>query len=250
MSLSNHDQETARQYLLGQLTDDEQQRIEERLLTEDEFFEELEITKDELVEEYRAKQLTQAEREWFGQNFLASPEGRQRQRFASTLNLYISHQLQPQKKLSGAERFFAYWNSQPTLLRAAAAMAVLVILVGIYWVSRTPSPQSFATLTLTNSSSTRSSGTEAPKLRLQEHALKLTLMLPTPATPGERYRVELLNDKGENKTSEVAGQDAQSVTAEIPAAQLTPGQYAVTLSKVSGAGSLQRIPGSYYFTVE
>lgn len=250
MTLRDHDQDTARRYLLGKLTDDEQATTEQRLLTEDTFFEELEITKDELVEEYVAKQLTQAEQGWFEQNFLASSEGKQSQRFARTLKRYVSNHPPPaQREMSWVERVGAFWGAQPSLLRSAAAIAVIVIVLGIFWLSRAPSPRSIATLTLAISSSTRSSGTESPKVKLNED-VKLTLLLPTPAIPGARYRVELKNQKGETQTSEVPGQDAQSVSVGIPASQLTRGQYALTLSTISANDKAQRIPGSYYFTVE
>ena len=42
MALSDHDQVQIREYLLGKLTDDEQEKIEERLMVEDDLFEELE----------------------------------------------------------------------------------------------------------------------------------------------------------------------------------------------------------------
>ncbi|MEK6279564.1 MAG: hypothetical protein AABN95_04350 [Acidobacteriota bacterium] len=251
MALSNHDPETIRRYLLGQLTDDEQSTIEQRLLTEDEFFEEMEVTKDELVEDYLAKQLTKEEAGWFEQNFLVSPEGKQRQGFAKALNRYvIDHRLPAQQKLTLAQRFVAFWNSQPGLLRAAGAMAIVVIVVGIFWFSRVPSPKSFATLTLQNSPSTRSAGIESSKVKLREDVLTLTLSLPAPATPGVSYRIELMNDKGETKTYEVPGPNAQSVSVEIPAAHLPRGQYAITMSAIRANGTVQRIPGSYYFTIE
>src|SRR5215217_1053773 len=86
MALSNHDQARIRQYLLGHLSDEEQQRLEERLMTEDDLFEELEISKGELIEEYCARELTQGEHQWFERHYLASAEGKQRYTFALALN--------------------------------------------------------------------------------------------------------------------------------------------------------------------
>src|SRR4051794_29764281 len=81
MALSNHDQAQLRAYLLGKLSDDEQQKIEERLMVEDELFDEFEVSKDELIEEYHAGDLAQNERRWFEENFLATSEGRDRHAF-------------------------------------------------------------------------------------------------------------------------------------------------------------------------
>src|SRR5215207_1058496 len=83
MALSDHDQAHVRQYLLGSLSDVDQERIEERLMVEDDLFEELEISKGELIEEYRAGELSKKDRTWLEHHFLASPEGRQRQAFAA-----------------------------------------------------------------------------------------------------------------------------------------------------------------------
>ena len=57
MALNDQDQARIRDYLLGHLSDEEQEKIETRLMTEDDLFEELEISKTELVEEYRAGEL-------------------------------------------------------------------------------------------------------------------------------------------------------------------------------------------------
>ena len=81
MSLNNSDQQEIRRYLLGQLEDEEQQKIEDRLMTENDLFEELEISKGEIVEEYCAGELTTKERDWLEQHFLASPEGQRRRTF-------------------------------------------------------------------------------------------------------------------------------------------------------------------------
>ena len=249
MTLINHDSETVRKYLLGQLTDDQQQNFERRLLTEDELTQELEVTTEELVDEYLERRLTQKESEWFAQHFLASPEGKRSQRFATTFQQYISNNHVERKQRSWAERFASLWNSSAIPVRALAALAVVVIVVGIFWFSRQPSPRSFATLTLVNSSGTRSTGPDSPRVDLRGDGLRITLMLPETASATE-YRAEVISDRGEIKTSEVVAHDAQSVTVEIPSNQLTNGNYAVTLYAKSADGATQRIRGNYYFTIE
>src|SRR5215211_7388739 len=82
MALNDQDQAKIREYLLGNLSEADQEKIEERLIVEDELFEELEISKGELIEEYRSGELSQQDRHWFEHHFLASPDGRQRQAFA------------------------------------------------------------------------------------------------------------------------------------------------------------------------
>ena len=78
MALNNHDQARIREYLLGRLSDEEEEKIEERLMVDDDLFEELEISKGELIEEYSAGELNQTDRKSFEDGYLASPEGRKR----------------------------------------------------------------------------------------------------------------------------------------------------------------------------
>lgn len=85
MARNHNDQNAVRQYLLRQLSDDEQQIIEQRLLTEDDLFEELEIAEDELIDGYVAEQLSDDDRRKFEQNFLVAPERKQKLRFAEAL---------------------------------------------------------------------------------------------------------------------------------------------------------------------
>src|ERR1044071_294728 len=159
MALSEHDHEITRRYLLGQLTDAEEQKLEERLLVEDDFLQEVELTKDELAQEYASGELTTKERQWLQKNFLASPEGKQRHGFAKTFDNYVkNHRAQHQKSTSLMERLRKLFN-QPKFLTAASTAAVLVIAMGVYWIiQRTPTPRSIASLTVTSSQGTRSIG--------------------------------------------------------------------------------------------
>ena len=250
MALHEHDPETVRKYLLGQLTHEQQEGFEQRLLTEDELTQELEVITDELVDEYVAKQLTPEESEWFEQHYLASPEGKWSKSFATTFHRYVSNNPTESKKISWAERVAAFWNRQAMPAQALAAMAVVVIVVGIFWLVRTPSPRSFATLTLTNNPITRSGGGELPRIKLKEDALRIDLQLEAPATSGIRYRAELKDGTGQTRTLEPIKQDARLVSVEIPGSRLRKGHYAINLWAISSDNSAQRVPGSYQFIIE
>src|ERR1044072_7205185 len=88
MALNNQDQAQIREYLLGKLSEAEQEKIEERLMVEDELCDGLEAAKDELVEEYCGGELDEPERRWLEDHFLASPEGRQRQAFVLSMDCF------------------------------------------------------------------------------------------------------------------------------------------------------------------
>jgi len=237
--ISKDDQETVRRYLLGHLTAERQQEVEQRLLTEDAFFEELEIGEDELIEEYLAGGLHDTEREGFEHYFLATPERQQNVRFAEVLRRYS-----PQRQI--------YWWNNQTYLRAAATVAIVIMLAGVLWFLRyraAPTP-TIATLTLTISNSDRAEGPQAAKTKREVDELRIVLLLPERSTPAPRYRVELMTEMRETRILKVVKQDARSVSVVIPAAQLSRGQAAIRLFAISSDGSEQRISGSYLFTVE
>src|ERR1041385_6157189 len=97
MALNNDDQRRVRKFLLGKRSEDEQQKIEERMMVEDALFAELEISKGELVEEYCANELSREEQQWFEQNFLASPEGKERYDLAVALGQLTVSAPQPRQ---------------------------------------------------------------------------------------------------------------------------------------------------------
>ena len=246
MALSEPDHDMTRRYLLGQLTDDEEQMLEERLLSEDDLFQEVELTKDELAQEYASGELSTKERKWLQENFLASPEGKQRHDFAKTFDQYVkNHPAQRQIGPSLIERLRNFWTA-PKLATTAAAVVMAVVL---FLIIPSPTPPGVAYLTVTNSPGERSSASGAiQRIKLNGQALELKLMLPEPASPGSAYRVELSNDV--SKGFETRAQDSQSITVQIPPNQLPRGQYSAQVSTIDANGNAHRIPGSYYFIVE
>jgi hypothetical protein len=250
MARQYNNQGIIRLYLLGQLTDEEKrQEIEQRLLSDQEFFEELEVAEEELIDDYLAGQLTEDERGRFEQYFHANPERRQKLRFARSLNRYV--------RTVGSRQnirapFWSHFLGTKNWVLPAATIAVIVIVASIFLFSRQRTPSTIATLTLTISATTRGEGTQATKVTLPLNAdvLRLRLKLPETSNPARRYRVELLRENGETETLPTAGQDGQSVVVEIPAAHLSRGQYALNVFVAKPNGTNERINGSYYFTVE
>ena len=80
MTPSPEIQGNIKKYLLGQLAGADLAEIERRLLTDDEFYEEVQIMEDELVDEYVNSELSADERRLFEKNFLADPESRSKLR--------------------------------------------------------------------------------------------------------------------------------------------------------------------------
>ena len=269
MALKENDQNEIRQYLLGQLSDEQQQAMERRFVVEDDIFEELEASETQLIDEYAAGELDEAARRQVEQHFMTRP-GRERdlafarifrryvnsrtdsrsgskadsQSAAKPANFYIDH---PNQRTAQA-----WCENSGWLLRAAATVAVVALIAAIAWFAlpRTSTPRTLATLNLTLSAGNRAEGVSASKVALPSEGLKLVLRLPDGSTPTTGYRARLLSGDGEVKTLEIVDRDAQTVSAVIPAGLLKPGPYAVKLLTLAADGSEQPINGSYFFTVE
>ena len=247
MEITNHDQARIRDYLLGRLSDEEQQEIEERLMVEDDLFNELEVSKCELTEEYCANELAQSERRWFKQHYLASAKGRQEHVFALALDLLKPPVPAPQK-LNWFERLQGFLKVHRWALAAAASAAVIIIVAGPF-IRQTLSPTASYAFSLTSTASRRSSG-EARYYKVplspEIGELRVTLQLPEGVQRGTDYRIEL-DDRGETRNLKPTSQDANSVLVVIPAASLHEGLYALRLYTLKSDGTEELVPGEYLF---
>lgn len=255
MALNNQDQAQIREYLLGKLTEAEQEKIEERLMLDDELFGEFEVSKDELVEEYCAGELGQAERQWFEEHFLASEEGRQRRAF--TVAMDCLHQPvaieEPQPELHDKpptvfERLAAFFKTQPWAIATVASVIVLAVVFGGMRFRSRDGGQTF-NATLTASALNRSGGGPLPeKLHLPPNTnkLQLRLELPKPAA-GAHYKAEL-DDRVKTKPVDIVTSDSQSVTVVIPTDLIPRGEYRIQLTTTPPDGSTQEL--SYLFNVD
>lgn len=263
MSLNRNDLILIRQYLLGQLAEEEQQAIEQRLLTEDDLFEELEVSEDELFDEYVADELTPVDRKQFEEYFLSTPERQRELKFAAGLRQYVAKKTLPNDatprsaSLPGASRAGrtpTAWLGQSQLYRIAAIAAFVVVIAGAFWFSRMDRhpPTKYATFTLTLSNNNRADGGAVTEINLPltANAVRLYLKLPEALDQTARFRVELLKDSGQTINIENVARIEQAAVVELPAAQLSRGEYALRLYVVKPDGTEQRINGSYFLSVK
>src|SRR6185436_14348463 len=125
MAQDHVDQAGIRQYLLGTLTPDLQQKLEERLLIEPEFLEQLEIEEDELIEEYLADGLSTNERDRFEHHFLATSEHQQHLSFAVALRRYVAPSTMPSAVVA-QEQANHYVPSRSPILRLALMFGLVI----------------------------------------------------------------------------------------------------------------------------
>lgn len=85
MSEEENNEIILRHYLLGDVTAEDRQQIEQRMLTDGTFFEQLCILEEELVDEYVCEQLIPEEQEKFRNGFLSTTEGVEQVKLATNL---------------------------------------------------------------------------------------------------------------------------------------------------------------------
>ena len=246
------DRETIRKYLLAELAEPQRRAFEERLVLDDSIFEELQIVEDELVDAYLLKQLTGSEKAQFETVFLATPERRDKLRFAKVFRHYVDTNQPTTQDFAHSILRTSTFSLQKLPARVAALALVIIVVGGVWLYIRSIQKQpSFATITLSLSPSNRATGAEAGKLKLPLNADSVRVVLKLPAgLRAASYRVELENQAGEMANMKLIEETSSSLTVAIPASQLKPGRYALKLFANNVEGVETRVAGNYFFTVE
>ena len=122
------------QYLLGQLGDTEQQQLEERLMTQDDLFEQVQVLEDELIDEYLKNTLSAQDRADFEKHFLSAPERFKKLRFAEAFRSYVAVENERTEKERSKSSFWqTFWAGlrTPTLvLRYGFPMVLVGVVIG------------------------------------------------------------------------------------------------------------------------
>src|SRR5262245_4603124 len=132
MESNPHDDELLRSYLLGELTGDQADDLERRLLTEDGLFELSEAIEADLLAECAQGGLAPAERERVQQRLASSPQGRERLKLARSLSLLAARESKlpvlPFVRRAAPSRQPAWrWAALAAGILAAAGLAWLVV---------------------------------------------------------------------------------------------------------------------------
>jgi CHAT domain-containing protein/tetratricopeptide (TPR) repeat protein len=142
MNENSNEQAAVREYLLGTLRDAvEIRRLEEKLLLDDDFEEQLFIAEDELMHEYLSDALNETEREHFLQFFLISPERNERLRLIGNLKKYAASRagVEEVKKSSPKKTDWLDWrglSASPAWRFAAVALLVVGVGFSIWLMQR------------------------------------------------------------------------------------------------------------------
>lgn len=248
-------------YLLGQMSEEEKEQFEDECFAQKSWPSQIKLIEEELIDAYLHGEMEPGQRELFERNYLITEGRQERVKVAAAL---LRHVCKPdvvvtspnveQERKAWPEWLKAFWGERAGGLRALAALAMLVVIIGGVWlyVSRVRPPRSIATVSLTSSVVNRSEAVEVRTVKLppDADALKVFLTLPTQMSPSSSYRVELVNNEGETRPLEVVAREEKTISVVVPAAELSRGQYVLQLFTTTADGAERRIPGSYFFNVE
>lgn len=264
VSIIAEDEKTElKRYLLGQLAEPDAERLEMRLLTEPAFVEEFDVMVDEITASYVAGQFAGEEKQQVERYFFQSPERRQKLEFMAELLHQIgavqekpAASVRHDKRPDFAERVRTLFSSPGFAPRfATVAMAIVLLVIGGVWLSRSggPTRTGYVAMTLAISDAERSAG-PAPeiksiKLPANVNELRLELLLPNEPTQPVRYRADFA-PPARIQGLTIAGQDSRAVVIAVPAFELRPDRYAVRLFMIHADGQEERVPGNYFFRVE
>lgn len=136
MTFHNPDESVIRRYLLSDVTEDEREDIEERTMTDDEFFDHVNAHRHELVDQYVDEGMSKEERARFEKLFLSTPQGRQQIAFARALRQYRGTPGAIAEPASGPQKrrvFLPLALSVHPYLKIAASLLLIATTSWIVW---------------------------------------------------------------------------------------------------------------------
>lgn len=133
-------EELAKRFLLGNVSEAERAQIEDRFLADDDSYQELLIVEDDLIDAYVRDELPAPERELFEKWYLTSQPRRERVEFAQTLFTSVSSKSTSLVAAREPDHPVSWWHSLVDYLIArhpalgfTMAAALLVVALGGLW---------------------------------------------------------------------------------------------------------------------
>ena len=251
-------------YLLGELPEEEQERIETRYADDDDFYEEICITESELIDKYLQGELFDKEREQFEVCFLNSPSRRKRVENARVMMKWLAKEryayatVAPhinREPRSWLQSLAAFWDYRR--FRWAAGIAIVVIAFTASWIIisslRPPSesPQQKVSLDLTPDA-VRSSN-EPRTLRISPDIGVVEFDLHLDKSIRGRLIATLQTSTEKILQKELAPEPQQTTSGKVfilsvPANIFSGGEYFITLANEDDKGT-QDIIAEYEFKV-
>ncbi len=129
MELKATNEELIRSYLLGNVSEDEREGIEERFFADDDFYQSLLVAEDDLIYDYLRGAMDQEDRRLMEKQMAASPRRRQKVELVKELMLAASAS---EEKVSLWQRLRAFFAPARALQFATAALALALAFGGYF----------------------------------------------------------------------------------------------------------------------
>ena len=258
-------QNEVRRYLLGELEEAEQERIELRLLTDLSFGEEFDTIVDELTDQYVRDELTVDERKRAEKHFLSAPERRAKLEFATELLNHADAERGERAERAQVatvrpivapatpsllDQIRAFWR-RPTLAHGGLIAAVMLVVVGlVFFLLSFGNSSEYVALNVPLSSSDRAESVAPVSAQLAGAGLELNLSIPEQAKDAKDLSLKLIDENGVERDLTLAERTDKAIKVRIPADWLSRGSYVIQLSRVKPDGSAERVRGSYNFVIE
>jgi hypothetical protein len=261
------EREYIKQYLLGTIEAANQEQLEERLLADADFQEELSIAENEIVHAYLTGQLTEQERKLFENHFLSTPERQRKLSFFANLIESIDNLPKP---LSDAHlprprgRFLsAFLHRENPFLKLSFAAVVLLLVFGGIWMSvqnwgasssgGVRSQLATYTVTLSSGRQRDIGAAQTTRVNIPGGVEMVNFRLPAATGDYRSHRAVLMTDGSVEKfrTDELeveTGGDAGMLRLGIPSSALTRGDYELKLYGLNPPQDEEEI-AVYYFRV-
>lgn len=273
MNESGDQERQVRRFLLGQLEEDERQRVEENLIVDDQYREQVLLAEETLIEDYLDEILSKDDYKAFETCFGATAQLRRKVEIASVLRTYGSPRVrdadQSQPPASPPKRwsYRLVIKNRPVVFTSIAVAMLLIIGLGTwqgarFWQERKIESE----LSRLNSSTVEASTfplalaplstrnlNDASTLSMPFSAQIIELRLILTGTIQLHYTVEL-SKLGTNDKYRIDGlqaratENGQAVVVKIPSHLLTPGAYRLSLQWTADDGRKTDV-GEYNFQV-
>jgi hypothetical protein len=236
--------DSIRQYLMGDLSEQEREQVERRLISQDDYFEELLIAEEELADDFVSGHLPEPDSAKFRQHFLSVPELQQEVMFANALHLHAAEYARRASPRSQVERAPPLLMTFTAFLRRPAvgfslAAALLVAVCAFVWMAAQNSRLRARVAQLQE----QPSATPAPTPQTD-----LLAQLASERERGEQLTAQLSKEREQRAEAERKLEEARKPPPPRPRPDQTPGPTLVASATLSpglirGSGSgLNRIP--------
>jgi hypothetical protein len=273
LNLETKQLDQIRQYLLGLLAEHESEALDERLLTDGEFYDEVLVIEDELIDQYLNEGLSAEERKSFETHFLLTPERHEKLRFSRGFHSYLK-ELEPLPDLEPNAATVTehpvdvlkpppkpWYHSFLPIRNPALAyslMAALVLVVaGVSWLAlknlNGPTDAGPVYAVTLNAGVTRGSDGSENRISIPPGTGTVELRPELRRDDYATYRAVLLSDEG----SEISRADnlksrtessSRFVNVNVPAHLLPPGYYSLKVTGINANGTPEDL-SSYRFRV-